>query len=182
MKRLVLIARKCAKLNFTNSTRMPWNVCIMCGYRWVSNSGSIPDKCPSCKSTRWGENDLHRHKCMSCSHSWVSRSDKPLRCPKCRTKSWAIHTRSEVGSCRFPRSVLDALRTIEEESACIAHLMDVDGLDCSDAHVLYLNNKGLDVIKIAMETRMSYDRVFDTVAEFTLLSHPIKRSYGGMGA
>ena len=100
MKRLILIARKCAKLNFTNSTRMPWNVCIMCGYRWVSNLGSIPDKCPSCKSTRWGENDLHRHKCMSCSHSWVSRSDKPLRCPKCRTKSWAIHTRSEVGSCR----------------------------------------------------------------------------------
>jgi hypothetical protein len=76
---------------------------------------------------------------------------------------------------------LNALKGIEEESACIAHLMDAEGLDCADAHVLYLNNRGLDLIKISMETGVPYDRVFDTVAEFKSLLNPSKCSCGGLG-
>ena len=182
LKRLVLIARKCAQLDSTERVNMPWNVCIMCGYRWRSGSGTMPDKCPSCKSTRWGDNDLHKHRCMACSHHWVSRSDKPLRCPKYRTKSWATHTRSEVGKCRFSLSVIDSLKRIEDESACIAYLMDVEGLDCSDAHILYLDNLGFDTIRITMEVGVPYDRVFDTVAEFRSLSLPSSRTSGGMSA
>ena len=182
LKRLVLIARKCAQLDSIERVNMPWNVCIMCGYRWGSGSGTMPDKCPSCKSTRWGDNDLHKHRCMACGHCWVSRSDKPLRCPKCRTKSWATHTRSEVGKCRFPLSVIDSLKRIEDESACITHLMDVEGLDCSDAQILYLDNRGLNTIRIAREVGVPYDRVFDTVAEFRSLSLPAKRISGGMSA
>lgn len=98
MKRLILVSRRSITRGISpvGEANLPWNVCIMCGHLWRATPGVVPDKCPSCKSTRWNENELVMHRCVKCNHAWASRSDMPLRCPSCRSKLWNRCTREPI--------------------------------------------------------------------------------------
>lgn len=170
MKRLVMSARRCMASGAVCDRPLAWNLCIMCGYRWNRNPGIVPDKCPSCRSTRWNMADAHVHECLECRHEWVSRSDRPIRCPSCRTKSW--YTRPAAGEriSRSARQIMDTLARMGDRDSCIAHLMDRTGMDEQDASIIYLANKGVDGISIAKDTGIPYDTVFDVVSEFHAIS------------
>ncbi len=100
MKRLILVSRRTMikGISLTDCDALPWNVCVMCGHSWKAIAGTVPDKCPACKSTRWNENELIMHICVKCKHEWASRSDVPVRCPSCRSKLWNRCTRDMADS------------------------------------------------------------------------------------
>ncbi len=61
--------------------------CNMCGYSWKSSADKQSNRCPSCRSTRWNNNNLSEYNCLRCGHSWVTHNN-PKRCPGCGTEHW----------------------------------------------------------------------------------------------
>jgi predicted Zn-ribbon and HTH transcriptional regulator len=33
---------------------------------------------------------MDKKNCLKCGHSWINRTDIPVRCPKCKSYSWKV--------------------------------------------------------------------------------------------
>lgn len=95
-----------------NIGRMQRYVCKVCSHEWVSTRrmifddegngtmiSSTPNRCPSCRSTLWNNDNLYKHKCQRCDHKWVSKTKSPYKCPDCLSARWNAPT--EICKCKM---------------------------------------------------------------------------------
>lgn len=64
--------------------------CNQCDHDWLPRSDSRPERCPSCRSSRWDEERDHTFTCYRCGNVWRNRTDHPERCPSCRSLKWDV--------------------------------------------------------------------------------------------
>ena len=75
--------------DYALSVRMVDRVCMVCGHVWASRKGSVPRRCPSCRSTEWNVSSRNAVECKKCGHSWIPRRGYiPQICPKCKSDRW----------------------------------------------------------------------------------------------
>ena len=113
------------------------NVCGRCGHKWVSVKEK-PARCPACGTYHWyGESMTNT--CAVCGHTWFSRTGKPpLRCPKCKTRSWS-------------------------SSAAKAKRICTEFVDEDSKKILAMYEEGTGCIRIAMQTGIALSTVIDTI-------------------
>lgn len=63
--------------------------CKICSHTWKpKDSGSYPQRCPKCRSTRWNIGMPVNNACVRCGHKWVSNGKEPTKCPSCHSSKW----------------------------------------------------------------------------------------------
>lgn len=72
--------------------------CVRCLYEWIPRKGTLPERCPQCRSVRWNNPNL-AVSCLRCGHAWDSRDGNPTRCPSCGSYKWNV-PREFYGCCK----------------------------------------------------------------------------------
>ena len=178
MKRLMAICKRngsdsSEEINLSSASEGRRRACLICGHSWNirNEDGREPKRCPLCSTLHWNDDAVKHHVCKRCSHKWMGKRERPLMCPKCRSKLWdqepirnASLRKSAIPYDR--KGIFDALATMEsykENSRGILELMHEWGMDSRDAEILIRHWKGEGVVGIAIGADVPVERVMSMI-------------------
>lgn len=111
-------------LRFREGQGDKYRTCLVCGYRWRSRGEGNPERCPSCRSSRWDTGEREA-KCSQCGHEWIIRSEwDPRKCPRCQSVRWKErpeNTGERTPVCeRKEEGIREAMSMYSKGSSCLS--------------------------------------------------------------
>ena len=142
-------------------------VCDDCGYTMdVPQKSKVLDRCPKCSSRNWGC-DYVRCVCRRCGYSGFYKSDRPGRCPVCKTTVY----NGKAGSVDAGDGPDTSDQDIDGRAVSVLNGYDPDmemdtlnsllnlGINYEEAGIMMAHIKGRSDIQIARDMDLAYGTV-----------------------